>query len=145
MQKPTDLIKRASCTVRAGISRFRDRQDGNATIEIVLWAPFFFILLMIVGQLSLIFFGQSIALSAAQDATRAYSIGELASEAEVRSFVQAELSTMSDRVTVTSTITDGLITTVVNMPAGDVGGPLGFLSQFANLTIQSVAQQYKEV
>ncbi|NNE80829.1 MAG: pilus assembly protein [Silicimonas sp.] len=129
---------------KARIAKFRAREDGNATVEIVLWVPFFFILLMGVGQLALIFFGQTVALSAAQNATRAYSVGDITTQDEIRTFVEAELAGISTNVTVTSTITNGLITTFVSVPAGDLGGPLGFITQFGGMNIQSIAQQFKE-
>ena len=130
---------------RDRLTGFKSRENGNATVEIVLWVPFFFILLMGAGQLALLFFGQSVALSAAQSATRAYSVGDITTESEVRNFVEAELAGMSSNVSVTSTVTNGVITTYVSVPARDLGGPLRFITQFTDLNILSVAQQYKEI
>ena len=123
---------------------FLKGEHGNATVEVALWVPFFFIALMMAGQLALIFFGQAIALDAAQSATRAYSVGLITTEGQVESQIQAELAGISTNVTVTSTISDELITTIVSVPASDFGGPLKFIAQFASLNVQVVAQQFTE-
>lgn len=124
---------------------FLRRQGGSATIEVVIWVPFFVITLMASGQLALVFFGQSMTLDAAQDATRAYAIGTLSSEAEVRTQIQADLAAISSNVAVVSVLSDDLITTVVTVPASDFGGPLRFITQFSSLNVQVVAQQFAEI
>jgi hypothetical protein len=124
---------------------FLRREGGSATIEVVLWVPFFVFTLMASGQLALVFFGQSMTLDAAQDATRAYAIGTLTSEAEVRSRIQSDLAGISSNVAVVSVVSDDLITTVVTVPASDFGGPLRFITQFSSLNVQVVAQQFAEI
>ena len=129
---------------RAELAPFWRRENGSVTIEMVLWVPFFVITLMACGQLALVFFGQAIALDAAQNATRAFSVGMTTTEAEVVAQVRAELAGISSNVSVTSFVTDELITTVVTVPARDFGGPLKFITQFSNLNVQVVAQQFAE-
>jgi Flp pilus assembly protein TadG len=124
---------------------FLRREGGSATIEVVLWVPFFVVTLMASGQLALVFFGQAMTLDAAQDATRAYAIGTLTSEAEVRSRIQSDLSAISSNVAVVSVLSGDLITTVVTVPASDFGGPLRFITQFSSLNVQVVAQQFAEI
>jgi len=130
---------------RSRIGAFLRREGGSSTIEVVLWVPFFVITLMASGQLALVFFGQAIALDAAQNATRAYSIGAITTEAGVRARVQAELAGISSNVAVVSVVSGDLITTFVTVPASDFGGPLKFITQFSSLNVQVVAQQFTEV
>jgi Flp pilus assembly protein TadG len=126
------------------IRRFISHESGNATVEAALWLPFFLITLMGAGQVALIFFGQSVALTAAQNATRAYSVGEIQTDAEIVSYVQKELSGISDTSTVNVAVNNDLITTFVTVPASEFGGPLKFIPQFANLNVRVFAQQRKE-
>lgn len=130
--------------VRVSIPAFWRGEDGSPTVEFVLWFPFFIVVVMAGGHMALIFFGQAVALDAAQYATRAYSVGELSSEAEVRGYVQANLSSLSSNVTVQSSVTNNLITTYVSLPAADIGGPLQFLGAFQRTTIAVKAQHRKE-
>ena len=134
------LNEHAATRVRA----FIGHESGNATIEAALWLPFFIISLMAAGQVALIFFGQSVALAAAQDATRAYSVGEILTESEVVSRVQAELGGVTSNATVNVAVNNDLITTFVTVPARDFGGPLNFVAQFAGLNVRVFAQQHKE-
>ena len=134
------LFKRAPSLVT-----FLRREGGSSTIEVVLWVPFFVITLMASGQLALVFFGQAVTLDAAQDATRAYAIGTLVSEAEVKAQIQNDLSAISSNVAVVSVVANDLITTVVTVPASDFGGPLRFITQFSTLQVQVVAQHFAEV
>lgn len=127
------------------IASFLRREGGSSTIEVVLWVPFFVITLMASGQLALVFFGQAMTLDAAQDATRAFAIGRLVSEAEVASQIQTDLAAISSNVAVVSVVADDLITTVVTVPAADFGGPLRFITQFSSLNVQVVAQHFAEV
>lgn len=127
------------------IARFCCTEFGNATIEGVIWAPFFFFLLLTAGQLGMIFYGQAMTLDVAQDATRAYSVGELSNAKEVVAFVQARMANVSSNVSVSSNISEGLITTIISLPAGDFGGPLRHFADLAELQVQVVAQQSKEI
>lgn len=127
------------------VLRYLRSESGNATIEGVIWAPFFFFLLLGAGQLGMIFYGQAMTLDVAQDATRAYSVGELKNIDEVVAFVQARMANVSANVSVSSNISDRLITTIVSLPAGDFGGPLRYFADFAELQVQVVAQQSKEI
>ena len=143
---PSRLLKTNvfQSAVARTIRRFR-KEDGAVSIEATLWVPFFVITLMASGQLALVFFGQAMTLDAAQDATRAFAIGRLVSEAEVASQIQTDLAAISSNVAVVSVVADDLITTVVTVPAADFGGPLRFITQFSSLNVQVVAQHFAEV
>lgn len=124
--------------------RFVGGESGNATVEAALWLPFFVIALMAAGQVALIFFGQSVAFAAAQTGTRAYSVGDVLTEGETVALIKAELSGTTENATVNVAVNDNLITTSVIVPASDFGGPLNFVSQFADLNVRVFAQQRKE-
>ncbi len=124
---------------------FRKSETGNATIEAVLWIPFFVFLLMTVAQLGMLFYGQSMTLSLAQEATRAYSVGELATGAEVENYITSRMANVSDGLAISSTVQGATITTVVKIPAGYFGGPLSLFTDFSGLEIAVVAQQTKEL
>lgn len=130
---------------RLSLAAFRRSEAGNTTIEAVFWIPFFFFFLLGGGQLAMIFHGQTMTQHIAQEATRAYSVGRLASGAEVGDYVRDRLSEVSGEVSVSTTVTDGLITTVVRVPARDFGGPLQVFASLANLQVQAVSQQVKEL
>ena len=134
------LNERAQRRVRS----FVGQEAGNATVEAALWLPFFIVALMAAGQVALIFFGQSVALAAAQGGARAYSVGDVLTEAGVVNYVQTELSGITSNASVDVAVSADLITTLVTVPASDFGGPLKFVTQFANLNVQVYAQQRKE-
>ena len=136
------LLSLRKCRVK--IPTFTRREDGAVTVEIVLWVPFFVLACMAGGQFAMIFFGQAVALDAAQQATRAYSIGDLISEAELRAFVQDALSTLSANVDVKTSVTDNLITTYVRVPAKDFGGPFKIIADLGQANVVVKAQQFKE-
>lgn len=136
------LLSLRKCRVK--IPTFTRREDGAVTVEIVLWVPFFVLACMAGGQFAMIFFGQAVALDAAQQATRAYSIGDLTSEAELRAFVQDALSTLSANVDVKTSVTDNLITTYVRVPAKDFGGPFKIIADLGQANVVVKAQQFKE-
>ena len=136
------LLSLRKCRVK--IPTFTRREDGAVTVEIVLWVPFFVLACMAGGQFAMIFFGQAVALDAAQQATRAYSIGDLTSEAELRAFVQDALSTLSANVDVKTSVTDNLITTYVRVPAKYFGGPFKIIADLGQANVVVKAQQFKE-
>lgn len=141
------MIQAFSFLRKAGLKRasgFVRGESGNATVEAALWLPFFVIALMAAGQVALIFFGQSVALAAAQTGTRAYSVGDVLTPAEAVALIKTELSGTTKNATVNVAVTDNLITTSVIVPASDFGGPLKFVPQFADLNVRVFAQQRKE-
>lgn len=124
------------------LRRFR-REDGAVTVEAALWVPFFVIILTMLADASTIFYGQARALQVAQDANRAYSIGTLASADDAETFVTDTLATMSPNATVETTSNDGLITTVVSLPASDLAA-VGFFTALTSFRMQVVAQMVQE-
>jgi len=98
------------------LARFANREDGTATIEAVLWLPFFLALFGLLADVSMVFYGQSRILRIAQDANRNMSIGRLATPADTQNFVITQLGGLGGVATASTTVTAGLITTTVSIP-----------------------------
>jgi Flp pilus assembly protein TadG len=124
-------------------ARFR-REDGAVTVEAVFWVPFFVALLMLLADAALIFYGQARALSVAQEANRALSVGNFATYADTESFIETALAGMSPGVTASVGSNDGIITTVVTLPADELA-VIGFFTWATDFDMQVVAQMVKEI
>jgi Flp pilus assembly protein TadG len=122
--------------------RFR-REDGAVTVAAVLWIPFFVILMTMLADAAMIFYGQARALSVAQDANRSLSVGKFSSYGETEDWVELALNKISPHATATTTSEDYLIRTVINMPASDLAA-VGFFSSLTSFRVQVVAQMVKE-
>ena len=129
-----------------GKSRWKSffrRQDGSATVESVLWLPLFFAAFGLMTDAAMVFNGHSRVMRIIQDANRNLSVGRLESEAETEGYVLAGLASLAPRATVDTTITAGVATTVVRVPATDLE-ILGMFSALNNLTLTITSQQYIE-
>lgn len=119
------------------------REDGNATIEAVLWLPFFLAAFTFVADTTMIMHSQSAMLRIVQDANRALSIGKFQSENATEAYIEAALDYVTENAVATTSIVDGIITTTVAAPAAD----LDLMGMFAGLTSINVhvrAQQLLE-
>lgn len=125
------------------LSRYRDQEDGAVTIEATLWLPFLLFLFFGIGELALIFYGQSRTLEVAQDATRLISIGEIETASESENYINTKLSNISSNATSWNRVDQGLITTVITVPANDLA-PFGFFTAFTDFEVTVVAQQVVE-
>lgn len=128
--------------IGTGLRRFR-REDGAVTVEAVLWVPFFVICLTMVADAALIFYGQARALQVAQDANRALSVGTLTSPADAQNYVTTALATMSPNASAQTVSNDGILTTVVSLPASDLAA-VGFFTSLTSFQMQVVAQMVQE-
>lgn len=126
----------------AGLRRFR-REDGAVSVDAVLWVPFFVICLTMVADAALIFFGQARALQVAQDANRALSVGTLESTDEAQTYISNALASMSPNATSQTISDDGIVTTVVSLPASDLAA-VGFFTSLTSFQMQVVAQMVQE-
>ena len=119
-------------------------EDGNMTIESVVWFPIFAILLAFIMNISMVFFTESQMLRVVQDGNRAFSLGRLDSAAEVEEYILAELEYTGANITVTSAVAGGLIETDLTVPASDLM-PLNFMtSAFSGIEIGVNAQHIIE-
>jgi len=124
-------------------SKFIHSDDGAVTVEAALWLPFILFFFIGIGELALIYHGQTRTLEVAQDATRLISIGELMTETESSDYISAQLANFTSNATSTNQVDKGLITTVVSVPASDFA-PFGFFTSLANFNVTVVAQQVVE-
>lgn len=124
------------------LARFR-REDGAVTVDAVIWIPFFVICLTLLADAALIFYGQARALQVAQDANRALSVGSLDSYDATETYIENALVGMSPNASATTGANDGVITTVVTLPASDLAA-IGFFTSMTTFDMQVVAQMVKE-
>ena len=127
------------------LKRFKSDESGTATIESVLWLPLFFYLLLLVVDVSFIFFGKAQILQDSHDGNRALSTGSLGNAAEAQSFITNAISDFSANATVTTVIDNGtsIVTTTINVPATDLMA-IGYVPVFNSTNIQIVAQHMLE-
>ncbi len=124
------------------LGEFR-REDGNVTVESALRVPFFVLLLTLMADAALVFYGQARALQIAQDGNRAYSIGQLTSTEATETFIEQELDALSPNAVAQTTTYRGLITTVVTVPTSDLAA-VGIFTALASVDMQVVAQMVQE-
>lgn len=123
---------------------FRQREDGAATIEAVLWLPFFLALFGVLADVSMVFFNQTRLLRIVQDANRNMSIGRFVLPSETQNFVVSEGKIISPRVTATTTVSStGLIHTTATVPARDLD-LFGIASVFGGMTLVINAEHLQE-
>jgi Flp pilus assembly protein TadG len=99
---------------------FLKKEDGTATVEAVIWLPLFFLVLFLMVDAAMIFAGQSQALRVVQDANRNMSIGRFRTAAETEAYIEQQLARLSAGVNAISTVTAGVVTTTVSLPARDL-------------------------
>ncbi|MCB2129198.1 MAG: pilus assembly protein [Rhodobacteraceae bacterium] len=97
-------------------------EDGAATIEAVLWLPFFILLFGVLVDVSMIFNGQSRLLRIVQDANRNMSIGRLTTTSDTEDFVLARVASIARNPQVSTTYIagTGLISTTLTVPISDL-------------------------
>ena len=126
------------------VRRFYHDEEGSFTIESVVWMPIFAILIAVIMNVSLVFFSESQMLRVVQDANRAFSLGRFENELETETYILAELDHMGANFTVETTLSGGVITTVLSAPAADLM-PLNLMtSAFDSVDVGVFAQQLFE-
>ena len=125
------------------IERFRRDESGSATVEALLWMPIFIYLLVLITDVSLIYYGKAQALRAIQDGNRALSVRFLSSTGATEDFVEARLQVHSPSVAATTSISDGIVTTSARMPASELMA-VGSIPTFGNTVIKVTAQHFLE-
>lgn len=118
-------------------------QAGSATIETVMWLPVIMFIFCMIADASLIFGKQAQVMRIVQDANRALSVGRLQSDAEVEAYIAQNIAWMTDSAVITTEVTDGVISSVVEIPAADMTAT-GFISAFTSLTVYVSAQHLSE-
>ncbi len=137
-----------------GASRWRslDRrlraEDGGATVEAVLWVPFFILLLALIADASFLFHRQAQMLRAVQDANRAFSTGQFTSAQAVQDTLVGQYLPLSEGVQAvsvldTQTVPSGIIRTSLSIPARDVNS-IGLIAGLGNFNLTVTSQHYRE-
>jgi Flp pilus assembly protein TadG len=126
-----------------GWTAFSKNEDGNATIEAVLWIPTFVAVLLLVVDVSMIFNGQARLFRLVQDTNRALSVGRLHSADEAEAKIVDALEGTTSNAAVTTTITDGVITTVLTVPARDLD-IVGYFSALRTAGVTVTSQHFVE-
>ncbi len=129
------------------IARLKARmrnEDGGATIETVMWMPFFAALFTLIVDGTLIFHNHSNVLRVVQDANRALSVGRFDTVAEAQTAIQTNAAHLSSNINVETTVTGGIINTTVRVPAADLD-MTGLFTGISNATLTINAQHYMEL
>jgi Flp pilus assembly protein TadG len=144
-RRETELDMRCFGYVLRPLNRFRSNEDGAATIEAVLWLPFFFMLFGALADVSMVFFNQSRLLRIVQDANRTMSIGRFTTTTETQDYVISRVQPLSKNVSAVTTVSaDGIITTVATVPMDDLD-LFGVAGIFRNGQMRVQADQLKEM
>lgn len=131
--------------IKQKIGHFQQSEDGSASIESLFWIPLFVFFLVLVLDVSFIFFGKARVLQSVQDGNRALSIGVLRTEEETEDFIQTLLSSYTNNAVINSTIdlANGVVTTDVTIPAVDLM-IVGSIPVFRQTMIPVSAQHFLE-
>lgn len=113
------------------------------TVEFVLWLPLMFALLGLITDVSMIFYKQSYAVRAVQDANRSMSLGRIASTGALEQHLLTTLQDRSPNMRVSSTVSNGIVMTEIFMPAYDLDA-FGWFSALSQLDIAVRSQQVLE-
>jgi Flp pilus assembly protein TadG len=119
---------------RSARDRYWRRNDGSATIETVLWMPVYVFFLSLVFDSSFIFFNKTQVLRAVQDANRAYSVGRFKTLEETEDAIRNVVAAIGGNPEVDSTVNNGVISSMVRIRAGDLGG-IGLIRTLADVPI----------
>jgi len=124
---------RPSARFTSFLRNFRNKTDGSATVEAVLWLPLFVVFFVMVADVSFAFHRQSQIMRIVQDGNRAISVGRIVNQAELETYIATRLASFTSNAAVTSVIDTGTITTQVRVPIEDLVavGMLNFLSGYS--------------
>ncbi len=118
-------------------------EDGAVSVEAVLWLPFFVLMVTLLADVALVFYGQARALEVAQNVNRSYSVGDIATSEEAKTEITRELASMSPNAEAYVNYDKGLITTIVVVPTSDLDA-VGLLTSLASVDMKIVSQMVKE-
>lgn len=105
--------------------------------------PFFLVLFAMVVDVSLVMGGQAEVLRIVQDTNRAVSLGRYQNLEDARQYILTEITPLSTNPTVTIDVVDGIITSVVVIPARDLTAT-GLFDGLADVDIVVRAEHLSE-
>lgn len=126
------------------IKRQLRKEDGGATVEVIIWMPFFVILFSLVAETALIFGGKARIERVVQDVNRAVSVGRIRDLTEAEDRVKTAIADLAPRAVVTTTVTDGIIRTQVLVYISDFS-TLSFIDAFDDVQMAVVSQHFAEI
>lgn len=143
-----NFVARSGRRLRGILRRKVAAEDGSATVEAVLWIPFFFLLLALIADASFLFHWQAKMIRAVQDTNRALSTGQLTSTDAVEEILIAQYTPLSSHVQAvstidTATVPGGIVRTTLSIPARDVNS-IGLIARLSNLNLSVTTQHYME-
>ena len=118
--------------------------DGGATVEVIIWMPFFIVLFSLVAETALIFGGQARILRVVQDVNRAVSVGRIRDLQEAEDRILAAISDLAPRAEVATTVADGVIRTEVLVFVSDFS-TLSLIDAFDDVQMTIVSQHFAEI
>lgn len=118
-------------------------EDGSATIEAVLWLPFFIMLFIMIADAAMIFANQSRVHRMVQDGNRNYVVGAITNCAALETWLENVTQQLAPSASATCSVSSNIVTSTVSIPSGelDLSGATGV---FGGLTIQVQAQHLLE-
>ena len=122
---------------------FQNDERGSATVESLFWVPIFVYLLVLITDVSFVFYGKAQALRIIQDGNRALSVRYLESTDAAEEYILGRLTSYSDKTEVETAIDDGVITTIASLPARDLMA-VGSIPGFNDTSVSISAQHFLE-
>lgn len=120
------------------------KEDGGATVEVIIWMPFFIVLFSLVAETALIFGGKARVLRVIQDVNRAVSVGRIRDLEVAEQQIKMALVNLAPRAEVTTQVIDGIIQTEVVVFVSDFS-TLSLIDAFDNVKMSVVAQHFAEI
>lgn len=99
------------------LRRFWSNEDGSPTVESVIWIPIFVAVLVLMTNLSLVFYEQSSISRVVQDTNRLVALRYLTDEAAAEAYLNTQLSDIAGIMTANTEIAGLYVTTTVTVPA----------------------------
>jgi len=125
------------------LSKFLRDERGSATVETVIWIPIFCWVLALIVNVSMVVFEKNQAYRIVQNANRILSTGYFQTEAEAESYIRERLADIAPQATVTTSISNGVVTSDVYYQVSDLLMP-ALVEQLANVWVKVSAQHFME-
>lgn len=124
-------------------NKFRSDEDGAATMEAVLWLPFFILLFVMILDATMIFSNHSRVMRIVHDGNRAYALGNITGCAELEEWLEARVTPLAASASATCVRDEGVATATVTMNSDDLdlSGATGI---FGGLTVAARSQHIIE-
>ncbi len=142
--KSTKNTKAPRRSLRAFFSPFLREEDGNATVEAVMWMPIFVAIFSLVVDGTAVFNKHSNVLRIMHDANRSFSVGKHASADATMAAIKTNASYISPNMTVDTQVVNGVIYTVAQVPVSDLD-VTGLFTGITSATMTINSQHYLEL